>query len=128
MRSSSAGSSASGTWCRKATHVIVSNDSVHSSAAIERQRNSRLRASSSRARRDAISIASGEMSSAVTRLLCGPGRIRANSAAPARRAGTYLFRVENGKLRYVHTMTHLVRANFRGRSAGACASSVLHGH
>lgn len=27
---------------------------------------------------------------------------------------THLFRVENGKLRYVHTLTHLLQANFRG--------------
>jgi hypothetical protein len=31
---------------------------------------------------------------------------------------THLFRVENGKLRYVHTLTHLLQANFRGRGAG----------
>jgi hypothetical protein len=31
-----------------------------------------------------------------------------------------LFRVENGKLRYVHTLTHLLQASFRGgaRPAG----------
>jgi hypothetical protein len=29
-------------------------------------------------------------------------------------ADTHLFRVENGKLRYVHTLTHLLQANFRG--------------
>jgi hypothetical protein len=31
---------------------------------------------------------------------------------------THLFRVENGKLRYVHTLTHLLQANFRGRGNG----------
>ena len=31
---------------------------------------------------------------------------------------THLFRVENGKLRYVHTLTHLLQANFRGGGAG----------
>ena len=31
---------------------------------------------------------------------------------------THLFRIENGKLRYVHTLTHLLQANFRGRGAG----------
>jgi hypothetical protein len=31
---------------------------------------------------------------------------------------THLFRVENGKLRYVHTITHLLQANFGGRGAG----------
>jgi hypothetical protein len=29
-------------------------------------------------------------------------------------ADSHLFRVENGKLRYVHTVTHLLQANFRG--------------
>ena len=29
-------------------------------------------------------------------------------------ADTHLFRVENGKLRYVHTLTHLLMADFRG--------------
>ncbi len=29
-------------------------------------------------------------------------------------ADTHLFRVENGKLRYVHTLTHLLQANFAG--------------
>jgi len=37
----------------------------------------------------------------------GPG---AGSGAP----DSHLFRVENGKLRYVHTLTHLLQANFRG--------------
>jgi hypothetical protein len=31
---------------------------------------------------------------------------------------THLFRVENGKLRYVHTLTHLLQANFRGGQGG----------
>ena len=31
-------------------------------------------------------------------------------------ADTHLFRVENGKLRYVHTLTHLLQADFRGNS------------
>jgi hypothetical protein len=29
-------------------------------------------------------------------------------------ADTHLFRVENGRLRYVHTLTHLLQADFRG--------------
>ena len=29
-------------------------------------------------------------------------------------ADTHLFRIENGRLRYVHTLTHLLQANFRG--------------
>jgi hypothetical protein len=37
----------------------------------------------------------------------GPG---GGSGAP----DTHLFRVENGKLRYVHTLTHLLQADFRG--------------
>jgi hypothetical protein len=37
----------------------------------------------------------------------GPG---GGSGAP----DIHLFRVENGKLRYVHTLTHLLQANFRG--------------
>src|SRR5688572_29737695 len=41
----------------------------------------------------------------------GPG---GGSGAP----DTHLFRIENGKLRYVHTLTHLLQANFRGRGAG----------
>jgi len=39
----------------------------------------------------------------------GPG---GGSAAP----DTHLFRVENGKLRYVHTLTHLLQADFKGNS------------
>jgi hypothetical protein len=31
---------------------------------------------------------------------------------------THLFRVENGKLRYVHTLTHLLQANFGGGGGG----------
>ncbi len=41
----------------------------------------------------------------------GPG---GGSGAP----DTHLFRIENGKLRYVHTLTHLLQANFRGGGAG----------
>jgi hypothetical protein len=33
-------------------------------------------------------------------------------------ADTHLFRVENGKLRYVHTLTHLLQADFRGARGG----------
>jgi len=45
----------------------------------------------------------------------GAGNAAGGSGAP----DTHLFRVENGKLRYVHTLTHLVQANFRGgRGAG----------
>lgn len=34
-------------------------------------------------------------------------------------ADTHLFRVENGKLRYIHTLTHLLQANFRGGGGDA---------
>ena len=40
----------------------------------------------------------------------GAGTPNGGSGAP----DTHLFRVENGKLRYVHTLTHLLQANFRG--------------
>ena len=44
----------------------------------------------------------------------GAGSPGGGSGAP----DSHLFRVENGKLRYVHTLTHLLQANFRpsGRS------------
>ena len=37
----------------------------------------------------------------------------ASSGAP----DTHLFRVENGKLSYVHTLTHLLQSSFRGNAA-----------
>jgi hypothetical protein len=40
----------------------------------------------------------------------GAGNAAGGSGAP----DSHLFRVENGKLRYVHTVTHLLQANFRG--------------
>ncbi|HEY8519340.1 MAG TPA: hypothetical protein VIN61_04625 [Gammaproteobacteria bacterium] len=40
----------------------------------------------------------------------GAGGPEGGSGAP----DTHLFRVENGKLRYVHTLTHLLQADFRG--------------
>jgi hypothetical protein len=40
----------------------------------------------------------------------GAGTANGGSGAP----DTHLFRVENGKLRYVHTLTHLLQANFQG--------------
>ena len=40
----------------------------------------------------------------------GAGNANGGSGAP----DTHLFRVENGKLRYVHTLTHLLQQNFRG--------------
>ena len=44
----------------------------------------------------------------------GAGSAAGGSGAP----DTHLFRVENGTLRYVHTLTHLLQANFRGGGAG----------
>lgn len=43
----------------------------------------------------------------------GAGGPNGGSGSP----DTHLFRVENGKLRYVHTLTHLLQANF-GRGGG----------
>jgi hypothetical protein len=40
----------------------------------------------------------------------GAGSPGAGSGAP----DSHLFRIENGKLRYVHTLTHLLQADFRG--------------
>ena len=40
----------------------------------------------------------------------GAGGPNGGSGAP----DTHLFRIENGKLRYVHTLTHLLQANFQG--------------
>lgn len=44
----------------------------------------------------------------------GAGGPNGGSGAP----DTHLFRIEGGKLRYVHTLTHLLQANFRGGGAG----------
>ena len=44
----------------------------------------------------------------------GAGNATGGSGAP----DSHLFRVENGKLHYVHTLTHLLQANFRGGGAG----------
>jgi hypothetical protein len=43
----------------------------------------------------------------------GAGNTTGGSGAP----DTHLFRVENGKLRFVHTLTHLLQANGPGRGA-----------
>jgi hypothetical protein len=45
----------------------------------------------------------------------GAGNVNGGSGAP----DTHLFRVEKGKLRYVHTLTHLLQQNFRGGGGGA---------
>ena len=47
----------------------------------------------------------------------GAGNANGGSGSP----DTHLFRVENGKLRYVHTLTHLLQANFGGGRAGGAA-------
>src|SRR5688572_25630903 len=44
----------------------------------------------------------------------GAGNANGGSGAP----DTHLFRVESGKLRYVHTLTHLLQSGFRGTGAG----------
>ncbi len=44
----------------------------------------------------------------------GAGGPNGGSGSP----DTHLFRVEGGKLRYVHTLTHLLQANFRGARGG----------
>jgi hypothetical protein len=44
----------------------------------------------------------------------GAGNANGGSGSP----DTHLFRIENGKLRYVHTLTHLLQTNFRGGGAG----------
>jgi hypothetical protein len=44
----------------------------------------------------------------------GAGSAAGGSGAP----DSHLFRVEDGKLRYVHTLTHLLQANFRGGRGG----------
>lgn len=41
----------------------------------------------------------------------GAGSPGGGSGAP----DSHLFRVEKGKLRYVHTLTHLLQSEFRGR-------------
>jgi hypothetical protein len=45
----------------------------------------------------------------------GAGNANGGSGSP----DTHLFRVENGKLRYVHTLTHLLQTNFQGGRGGA---------
>jgi hypothetical protein len=45
----------------------------------------------------------------------GAGGPNGGSGAP----DSHLFRVENGKLRYVHTLTHLLQANFKGSGGGS---------
>jgi len=53
----------------------------------------------------------------------GAGGPNGGSGAP----DMHLFRVENGKLRFVHTMTHLLQANFRGGRGGPPAGQARGG-
>jgi hypothetical protein len=46
-------------------------------------------------------------------------QVRRSPGAP----DSHMFRVENGKLRYVHTMTHLLQSAFRGNGGGGSSSS-----
>jgi hypothetical protein len=50
----------------------------------------------------------------------GAGSPTGGSGAP----DTHLFRVEDGKLRYVHTLTHLLQANFRGKLPAGSPSGL----
>ncbi|HVZ22296.1 MAG TPA: hypothetical protein VG871_14590 [Vicinamibacterales bacterium] len=49
----------------------------------------------------------------------GAGGPNGGSGAP----DSHLFRLEHGKLREVHTITHLLQASFRGRRGGAAAGA-----
>jgi hypothetical protein len=53
----------------------------------------------------------------------GAGSANGGSGAP----DSHLFRVEDGKLRYVHTLTHLLQANFRGRGGGGRGGAASDG-
>ena len=56
----------------------------------------------------------------------GAGNPNGGSGSP----DTHLFRVESGKLRYVHTLTHLLQSNFRGgggQRGGAAAPGGARG-
>ena len=53
----------------------------------------------------------------------GAGNAASGSGAP----DTHLFRVENGKLRYVHTLTHLLQANFQGGRGGRGGGAARQG-
>jgi hypothetical protein len=53
----------------------------------------------------------------------GAGTAAGGSGAP----DTHLFRVENGKLRYVHTLTHLLQSGFRGAGGPPAAGAGTRG-
>jgi hypothetical protein len=50
----------------------------------------------------------------------GAGNANGGSGSP----DTHLFRVEGGKLRYVHTLTHLLQQNFGGGRGGGRAGGA----
>ena len=50
----------------------------------------------------------------------GAGSAAGGSGAP----DTHLFRIEGGKLRYVHTLTHLLQSSFRGGRGGGQAGGA----
>jgi len=50
----------------------------------------------------------------------GAGSAAGGSGSP----DTHLFRLEGGKLRYVHTLTHLLQSSFRGGGAGGRAGGA----
>jgi hypothetical protein len=53
----------------------------------------------------------------------GAGNANGGSGSP----DTHLFRVEGGKLRYVHTLTHLLQSSFGGGGAGGRAGGAGRG-
>jgi hypothetical protein len=53
----------------------------------------------------------------------GAGGPNGGSGAP----DVHTFRIENGKLRYVHTLTHLLQASFRGGGPGAAGRGGANG-
>ena len=61
--------------------------------------------------------------SAVAFCTFGAGSPTGGSGAP----DTHLFRLENGKLRYVHTLTHLKQADFRGKLPPGSAPGLAPG-
>jgi len=50
----------------------------------------------------------------------GAGTPGGGSGAP----DSHLFRVENGKLRYVHTLTHLLQSAFKGNTTPGSSSGT----
>jgi hypothetical protein len=58
-------------------------------------------------------VADEVLGSVVVFCTFGAGSPTGGSGAP----DSHLFRVENGKLRFVHTLTHLLQSNFRGSGA-----------